>query len=319
MPRPAHLSPASTPIDDFLSGSGGSAGGVRWEAIGFGLALAGVILSVGVVTFLARVHAGHRREVRALLHLARGCGFVVLVGGVVEVAGTATVLRIGWTDAFTGGSAASAMMRVLAGVLVLIGLGDELVPVEPATGAEEHRWVPGAASAFGLVGVGLGALSFAFDGHTTTAGPRVAHAAVAVVHVLAAGVWAGGIVALVVLAALRQRARRGGLAPLVVRFSTLATLALIAVVVAGVTMAVLILDDVDDLGGTDWGRRLLIKVAAVGAAALLGGYNRIVLVPRLATGSLDAERTIRTTITLEAVVLAFVVVVTVLLTRAATV
>jgi copper transport protein len=345
-----HLPYASPPIDDFLSGSGGSVGGERWESIGFGIALAGVLVAVGIVVFLARVHAGPRREGRTLVLLANGCGLVMLVGGAVEVAGTAAVLRTGWVDAFTGGSAASAMMRVLAGVLVLIGLDDELAPGR-AAGADDastnttgttdttvgiadtadtadtvdavdtvdHRWAPGAASAFGVVGVGLGVLSYAFDGHTTTEGPRLLHAAVAVVHVLAAGIWAGGLVVLLVVAALRRRARGAGIAALVVRFSAVATWALVAVVLAGVAMAWMIVDDVGDLAGTDWGRRLVVKVAAVGAAALLGAYNRAVLVPRLASGSVASERTIRTTVALEAVLLAFVVAVTVLLTRAATV
>lgn len=321
---------ASTPIDDFLAGADGTTGGERWETVGFGLALAGVVVSVGIVAFLARVHIGSRAEVRTLVVVARGCGASMLIGGVVEVAGTAAVLDIGWIDAFTDASASSAMMRVLAGLLVLMGLGDDAAPVRasapdaPANALSEptdvdHRWVPGAASAFGVVGLGLGVLAFAFDGHTTSEGPRALHAAVTVVHVLAAGVWAGGIIALAILGVLRRREVVAGIGGLVVRFSSVATVALVAVIAAGAAMAWMILGDVGDIVDTDWGRRLLIKTAAVGVAALLGAYNRFVLVPRLEGDSTSMERTIRTTITLEALVLAIVIVVTVLLTRAANV
>ena len=140
----------STPIDDFLSGAGrSSAGGARLETIGIGLGLAGTILAVGVVVLLAAVHSGRRSEVRALLLLAMAGGAAMLAGGAIEAAGTAAVLGAGWIDVLTDGSASSALLRLLGGLLVLLGLGDD--------GSAARRWVPGASSSFGSVGVALGA------------------------------------------------------------------------------------------------------------------------------------------------------------------
>ena len=188
----------STPIDDFLSGAGrSSAGGARLETIGIGLGLAGTILAVGVVVLLAAVHSGRRSEVRALLLLAMAGGAAMLAGGAIEAAGTAAVLGAGWIDVLTDGSASSALLRLLGGLLVLLGLGDD--------GSAARRWVPGASSSFGSVGVALGALSFSFDGHTVSQGPRLAHAAANLVHVVAGGVRVGGVIGLVVVSTLLTR------------------------------------------------------------------------------------------------------------------
>ena len=311
----------SSPIDDFLAGAGGSsAGGTRLETIGTGIGLAGTVLALGVVAMLALVHSGPRSEVRALLQLAMVGGAVMLVGGAVEIAGTAAVLDVGWIDALTDGSAASGLLRLLGGLLVLLGLGDETVPAEAsdlavpgAEGPAALRWIPGGSSAFGMVGVVLGALSFSFDGHTVSQGPRLAHAATNVVHVVAAGVWVGGIAGLVVVGSMRRRT--GSIGALLVRFSRLATVALVVVFLAGIAMGTMIIDGIGDITGTEWGRRLLVKTGAVGVAALLGAYHHLVVVPRHAAGDAAGEHSLRRTVALEAFVLAFVVVMSAILTR----
>jgi copper transport protein len=86
-------------------------------------------------------------------------------------------------------------------------------------------------------------------------------------------------------------------------------------------MAVIVLDSFGDLTGTEWGRVLLLKSAAVAVAAALGAYNHFRLVP-----AIDAEpkseqlaAQLRSTVTAEAIVLVFVVVVTATLVAAATI
>ncbi|MFP5487680.1 MAG: CopD family protein, partial [Acidimicrobiia bacterium] len=244
-------------------------------------------------------------EVRALLGVVTAAGGLMLVGGAIELAGTAAVLDVGWLDALTDGSAPGAMMRLLGGALVLLGLGDEMTAADPdAAGDDAWRWSAGATSAFGIVGAAIGVASFAFDGHTTTEGPRVLHAVVNAVHVSAAAVWFGGLVAIVVVVV----GRTGAVGPLLVGFSRLATVSLVAVALAGATMAALILDDPSGITGTDWGRRLLVKVGAVVVAASLGAYHHLAVVPRLPAGDIRLERTTRRTLLLEVVVLAVAVV-----------
>lgn len=318
----------SVPIDDFLTGAGRASGGARWEVLGAAVGLSGVVLAVGLVVLLAAVHRGTRAEVRSLHLAATGAGALMLLGGVIELAGAATVLGVGWFDVVTDGSATGGLLRAVGGALVLAGLTDDVMLAEaddgdagdgdvdrtPAalTGGGLWRWAMRPASVVGIGGVGIGALSFSFDGHTATVGPRVVHALVNVVHVAAGGVWVGGVVGLVVVLARRS----GSIGPSLVRFSKVATLALAAVFVAGVAMATMILDRPSELLGTDWGQRLLVKVTAVGLAALLGAYHHWRIVPRLAGGDASIERAARRTLAVEALVLVAAMVMSSLLARA---
>jgi putative copper export protein len=116
----------------------------------------------------------------------------------------------------------------------------------------------------------------------------------------------------VVVALLRHRTG-ASIAGLVVRFSSVASLALLCVVVAGAAMTLLIIDDLDDLTDTVWGRRLTVKLIGVGIATLIGAYHHFVTVARLAApgGATHVELArARTTLVVEALALAFVVVAT---------
>jgi putative copper export protein len=104
-----------------------------------------------------------------------------------------------------------------------------------------------------------------------------------------------------------------------VRFSSVATVALIGVAGAGLVMAVFVLDSFGELTGTEWGRILLLKTVAVAIAAGGGTYNHFVLLPALQADPGDEELAaeLRSTVTAEAILLAFVVVVTAWLVAAA--
>jgi copper transport protein len=317
--------PAGSPLDDFLNRTDTASGsGELVRDIGGTMAMAGLLLAIGTVVFLARVHRGSLAEVRSLLLVAGFGGVLTLAGASAELAGIQAVFETGWSEVFSVDAGSAPMLRLLAGLLLVFGLGTATVAVDPGGSgpASVVRWVPGAESAFGLVGLAVGAFSFAFDGHTVTEGPRGVHLMASLVHVAAGGVWAGGVVALVAVAVLRHRAQTGSIAELVVRFSSVATVALAAVAAAGALMAVLVLDDVDELTDTVWGQRLTIKVAAVGVAAALGAYHHLVTVRRLdRPGGVDAAELarVRTTLTIEAIALVFVVIASGLLVNGSTV
>jgi copper transport protein len=228
------------------------------------------------------------------------------------------------------------MMRLLSGLTVLFGTFDHSVPVHDGHTddvADDHsgdleeldgdgpdmRWVPTPASAVGMAGVAIGILSFSFDGHTVSKGPRIIHAIVNAVHVSAGSIWFGGPVALVVVGILRRSAGRPT-GPLIVRFSQIATHALIIVTLAGALMTLFVMDSLGDLTRTDWGRLLLVKVGVVGIAASMGAYHHFVVVPSLDNAGVVAsmEARARTTIAVEASCLVLVVVLTVFLTSAST-
>jgi copper transport protein len=189
-----------------------------------------------------------------------------------------------------------------------------------STASDSMRWVPDARSWPALVGVAAIVVSFWFDGHTVSKGFRPLHAAVNSVHVLAGAVWVGGVVAIAALSWMRFRRRdpqRG--VEMVLRFSTIASIALAGVLVAGSVMAVLVLDSVSELTGTEWGQILLLKSAAVGLALAGGAYNHFRLLPALEADPTSEERhgELRATVTAEAIMLVFVVVVTAWLVAAA--
>jgi copper transport protein len=317
--------PLSSPIDDFLADTDTStATAERLEAIGLGLSLFGSVLALGVLVFVLLVHRGPRREIVRLLQLVVAGGVLMVLGGVIESVGTARLLDAGWWDTLVDGTVPGAMLRTLGGLLVVVGIAVE----RPVTGdshdaapPSDVRWTPALAHGFALNGVAFGAVSFSFDGHTVTEGPRLAHAALDLIHVTAGGIWFGGIIALAFVALTR----RAGVRPMLVRFAPVATVALVVVAIAGASMTLFIVDAPGDLTGTPWGRRYLLKVGLVGAAALLGAHHHFRVVPRLrATDDETADPEdaaafpVRGTLAVEAVVLAAVVVTTVLLVRAST-
>lgn len=303
------------PLDEFLDVGTSTSTGEWLQTAGLVGSIVGTTIVVGLITMLVFVHRGPRSEIRLLLRVVGIAGAVLLVGAVVEIIGTTSVLDVEWTDALTTSS--GGPMRVIAGVFVVLGLFEH-----STYGVDgQLRWRPDAASAFGLAGAIVAVMSFAFDGHTVTEGPRTVHALANLAHVAAGGIWFGGIVGLVVVGAHR---RRRGIAdpvsPLVVRFSAVATLALPVVVVAGAGMALMILDDPGELTGSPWGRRLIIKTSAVTVAIAVGAYNHFVIVPRLDRDGADRVVGVRSrrTLAVEGIVLLFVAGVTAFLTTAST-
>jgi putative copper export protein len=98
-----------------------------------------------------------------------------------------------------------------------------------------------------------------------------------------------------------------------------ATLALVAVGVAGVALTVIVLDSPSELWATEWGRTLIAKTLVVGVAVAAGGYNHHVVIPQLQNTPDDpilAHR-FRTIVTGEALALTAVLVATALLMGAA--
>ena len=72
------------------------------------------------------------------------------------------------------------------------------------------------------------------------------------------------------------------------RFSTIAVVAVLAVVGAGLGMALIVLPALDDLVTTGYGLALLTKVALVIPVIALGAYNRRRLVPMMSAGAAAA-------------------------------
>ena len=76
------------------------------------------------------------------------------------------------------------------------------------------------------------------------------------------------------------------------RFSTMAGLSFIAIIVAGFALSIAEVGSLANLFGTGYGQTLLVKLAAVGLLLFVAGYNKFLLLPWLfhttATGTTDA-------------------------------
>lgn len=198
--------------------------------------------------------------------------------------------------------------------------GRESTAAQPYLHEGDQAWFPTVDSAGALLG-GLAVLvAHLFDGHTVTKGDRLFTGAVDFVHVAGGAVWVGGVLMLTSILWRRHRQGRELRAlQLAVRFSVVATLALVAVGAAGLVLTVIVLDSPSELWATEWGRLLLLKTVFVGAAGVAGGYNHRVLIPQMGSAPDDAALTsqFRTVVTGEAIALVAVLVVTALLMGAA--
>jgi hypothetical protein len=154
------------------------------RALGLGLTIPSLCVSAGLLAFLAFVHHGPRAEVFALVRLAQRAAAVAVAGAVLETAGIARLFGTGWADALTNGRAPAALLRLAGSALIVIGLFEAPV-TRRLSDPDGERWSPVGAGVFAAVGALIGLVSFQFDGHTVSRGPRAVHAALDFVHVTA--------------------------------------------------------------------------------------------------------------------------------------
>ena len=354
----ATTAPAREALDDFLAVDAGHAGETR-STIGRILSFAGVALAIGGVGFLGTTLRGQQTEVRWFVNAVRAAGALVAVGAVVEYSGVARMAGETVAASWSTGPGFAALLRLVAGVAVAVGLAASVTAVRwtgperslssavntspdvdatarvrgrrdlgadralhrAGLGSRDVRWIADRSSTVAFVGCTLMVVSFWFDGHTVSKGWRPLHALANSVHIVAGSVWMGGVVA---MSAVMWRRHRRGLPSraleLVVRFSSIAAAAVGAVVVAGLVMAVSVLDSFGQLTGSEWGQLLLLKSVAAGFAVLGGAYNHFQLLPALDADPDDPElrERLRSVVTAEAILLGFVVAVTAWLVAAAT-
>jgi len=223
-------------------------------------------------------------------------GLVFLVGAAgAAVAGfggrwDAALAAGGWSLSFAGvvllAEAQRQTSKVSLGALLETAVGRDLIWRAVAVGA--------AGACVGLAALALGQLRRALLAAAGVAGvgaiavhvaaghaaggpwPHAATVAAQTVHFAAAGVWLGGLAALV--AGVRG-APSTEKAAAVRRFSAVAGAAFLVVLVTGVVRAVDELSSWRELLSTGYGRAVLAKIGLIVAIAGLGAYNRRRSVP----------------------------------------
>jgi copper transport protein len=166
--------------------------------------------------------------------------------------------------------------RYLVARLALIGAAAAVL----AAGGRP-RWRPVRTPAAVLVVIGLPA-TWVGTGHANTSDNPLDVVA-EVVHLVAMLTWFGGLAMLLVCLLPRSASLpMDEVAPAVRRFSWLATVAVVALVVTGIYVAWRRVGTLEALVGTPYGRLLAFKLATIGVLLWLGSMSRSVVKRRYA-------------------------------------
>lgn len=139
------------------------------------------------------------------------------------------------------------------------------------------------ADVVALTGAAVLLATIAGTGHTQTyeGTSRLLHMASDGVHLLAAGTWLGGLVALALLVTPSLRSSPLEAHRILARFSGIGIAAVGALVVTGLVNSWFLVGNIGGLFGTPYGQLLCIKLGAFMGMVGLAGLNRYRLVPAL--------------------------------------
>jgi copper transport protein len=215
-----------------------------------------------------------RAELELIVRRAAAAGVVAAVIAVAvqaaEVSGAGLgVLARGdlLIAAITSSVGVQSGLQVLALIAVVVAL---------RRGAP-HLALPAAA---------IAVVALIIAGHTRTVQPQWLVVATDALHTLAAATWLGGLVLLWPGVRRRHAAEDPvGAAGTIARFSSLATVAVIGVSVAGTVMGWTMVRTVTALTSTAYGRLLIAKVALATVVIAVGAYNNRRLVPAVVGAS----------------------------------
>jgi copper resistance protein D len=156
-----------------------------------------------------------------------------------------------------------------------------LVRRTKTTGAPIRREILAAL----LAAAYLGALSFAGHGEEGLGLERYFHLAADFFHLIAAGLWLGGLIPLALLLVYLRRFREETWISIACdaahRFSDLGIVAVGTLLASGTINAGFLIGGTQDLIDTNYGRLLLLKITLFAAMVGLAGINRQYLLPRL--------------------------------------
>jgi copper transport protein len=267
----------------------------RW-AFYWGLA----ILLGGAVAGLVWARTGLPRGARALL---AGAWLIAAAGLVGMVLAERSQIGVSLGSFLRAGTGRAFVERAVA--LAVVGLATGYALVRPGR--------PGQV--FLTASVAAAMLIHARAGHAAETRPSWFNVGVQWVHLLAVGVWIGGLLWLVMM----LRASSGDdRAQTVRRFSTLAGFALAVVLATGLFR---LLDEVgwpqhwNRLFDTSFGLALVVKIAHFGGLVFLGARNRFVNVPR--AGRREVARALGLTVRWELALAALVLGATALMSELA--
>jgi copper transport protein len=127
-------------------------------------------------------------------------------------------------------------------------------------------------------------------GHAAQTSPAALAWSLDWLHMIAGSLWLGGLAGLLVLLAAAGPGRVEVLARTVPRFSRLAIASVAVVIVSGTGAAILHLPTLATLWDTSYGKAILVKIALLAAALVLGGLNNARSSPRLVAAAAGRDQ-----------------------------
>ncbi len=256
-------------------------------ALALGIA---ALLALAVVPTVGRERAADEplaRVVRHLIWLAWIAIGAELVSGVLWLLlQAASISGGGAAEAASAQVVAPVLMRTRFGHVLLLRFALALVfalclALLPLARHPQMR-VAVLSIAAAIAGSGLAALAWA--GHAVTT-PGNLHLLADAIHLLAAGLWLGGLAVLVVLFAAARRPADGAwlilLGATTRRFSLIGLACVGTLTVTGTVSGWFLVGTIPALVGTPYGHLLIIKLALFGLMVGLAAVNRFHLMPRL--------------------------------------
>lgn len=189
----------------------------------------------------------------------------------------------------TYGIAVLARVALVVGLALLVTRMVFARPLDPAespghTATQRDMWMSGPL----LIGI---ALTYSLAGHPIASPVPVLSVLSDVIHVLAMSAWLGGLLVLGV--GLLPRRDAGVLAEVLPRFSTLALVSIVALLISGTVQAVLEISPLAALWSTTYGLLVTLKVIGFAVIVYLGNLARTWVRVRY-TGSPSGSGTQRT-------------------------
>lgn len=255
-----------------------------------GLSFVALLQAAGAATFLAvfdRELTLRREFIVALIRISGACALVLLASHYLLEAARMSGELSGVLDPELQKMVADSSL-LLVFVLRVVGL-----IVLMTTMRVRGRHFLGAS-----VGVLLIVLSFVFTGHTAQHAPRIALAALLVLHLLAVCFWFGSLVPLL---AINRCAERDTVANLVERFSRLAVRVVPLLFVAGGLLIVFLFSTPRNFL-EPYGLILVGKIVGFGVLMGLAALNRFRLGPALGV-SAEAARSFTRAVAIEYVLI----------------
>jgi copper transport protein len=246
---------------------------VAARAVGFAavLVLVGAFVGLGLWWPQGRDDRRARRVLSGALAVATAAAVAafLLQGPYVTGLGPRRALDVSLWREVAGTRTGAALLARLGVLALLCGLARALAPRRaPAAEHPLPGWWP-AAAGLGLVALGA---THAYAGHAATGSWGPAAVVIDTAHLLAAGVWVGGLVLLFV--AVLPGAGAAELMTVLPRWSGLALGAVGVLVATGVAQSVRQLPSPADLIDTDYGRLLLVKTVLVLGVVVVAAHSR---------------------------------------------